>query len=107
MPAEQESPLADRDANDFSVHQGGYAIGWRIDAMRDGFKALALGIVETTPLCREQSTALTRLEEACFWAIEALHRKGASLNTGEHPVISPVAKASDDQALEPAETLTD
>lgn len=42
--------------------------------LRDTAKSLARLIVESTPYSREQSLALTHLEEAVMWAIAAIAR---------------------------------
>lgn len=42
--------------------------------LRDKAKELALLIVELTPASREQSVALTHLEEATFWSNAAIAR---------------------------------
>lgn len=42
--------------------------------LRNAAKALALLIAESTPYCREQSLALTNLEQAVFWANAAIAR---------------------------------
>ena len=46
----------------------------RYVAIRDEAKAFAFHIVETTPASREQSLALTALEEAVMWANAAIAR---------------------------------
>lgn len=43
-------------------------------AIRDKAKELALFINDNTPECREQSLAMTALEEAVFWANAAIAR---------------------------------
>ena len=48
----------------------------KYQTLRDAAKQLALLIVATTPVCREQSLALTSLEEAIFWANASIARKG-------------------------------
>jgi hypothetical protein len=42
--------------------------------LRAAAALLASAIVELTPECREQSTAITKLEEAVFWANAAIAR---------------------------------
>ena len=44
--------------------------------LRDHAKELAYHIVEDTPTSREQSLALTHLEDAVFWANAAIARHG-------------------------------
>lgn len=46
----------------------------RYTAIRDAAKALAVLIVTETPVSREQSLALTKLEEAVMWANAAIAR---------------------------------
>lgn len=45
-------------------------------AIRDDYKALAELVVDQTPEGREQSLALTHLEESMFWANAAVARLG-------------------------------
>lgn len=45
-------------------------------SLRDRAKNLAREIVLLTPESREQSLALTKLEEAVFWANAAIARRG-------------------------------
>jgi hypothetical protein len=45
-------------------------------ALRGKGKELAELIVASTPESREQSLALTNLEQACFWANAAIARRG-------------------------------
>lgn len=46
----------------------------RYEFLRAHAKDLALKIVEATPVSREQSLAITKLEEAVFWANAAIAR---------------------------------
>jgi len=46
----------------------------RYKFLRDEAKKLAFNIVRSTPISREQSLALTNLEEAIFWANAAIAR---------------------------------
>lgn len=46
----------------------------RYEAIRAKAKELAQLIVDTTPFSREQSTALTNLEQAVFWANAGIAR---------------------------------
>lgn len=46
----------------------------RYETLRAHAKDLALHIVESTPESREQSLAITKLEEAVFWANAAIAR---------------------------------
>lgn len=43
-------------------------------ALRLGFREVAQAIVETCPDCRETALAVTKLEEAAYWAIASLAR---------------------------------
>ena len=44
--------------------------------VRAAMKAAARDILQVTPFCRELSLALTKLEEAMFWANAAIAREG-------------------------------
>ena len=46
----------------------------RYENLRRRVELLARRIMEETPACREQSLALTKLEEAVFWANAAIAR---------------------------------
>jgi len=46
----------------------------RYEQLWDGAKEFALLLKQTTPFCREQSLALTSLEESVMWAIAAISR---------------------------------
>ena len=46
----------------------------RYKFLRDEAKKLAFNIVRSTPISREQSLALTNLEEAIFWANASIAR---------------------------------
>lgn len=46
----------------------------RYETMRSEFRYMAEHIVNTTPVSREQSLALTALEQAQFWANAAIAR---------------------------------
>ena len=50
------------------------ADGARCDAVRAAVKAAAVTVVEQTPPGREQASAVTKLEEALYWAIGAIVR---------------------------------
>lgn len=47
----------------------------RFQAIRDTAKALAVLIEESTPDSREQSLALTALDQTVMWAIAAIARR--------------------------------
>ena len=71
------SELGDRVEHDFTLHPPATpAVGEKMDAIRAEFKALALLVVDALPAGREQSTALTKLEEALYFAIAAIARHG-------------------------------
>lgn len=46
----------------------------RFEALRVPAKTFAHAIVNLTPICREQSLALTAAEEALMWAVAAIAR---------------------------------
>lgn len=46
----------------------------RIDVLRADYERLAARIVGLTPTRREQSLAITKLEESSFWAVKAIAR---------------------------------
>jgi hypothetical protein len=50
----------------------------QMDALRAHFKSFALQIVNNTPEGREQSLAVTHIEEAMMWAIASIARLGES-----------------------------
>lgn len=67
--------LAERVDHDFTLHPPATpAVAEKMDALRAEFKSLALLVVDALPICREQSTALTKLEEALYFAIAAIAR---------------------------------
>ena len=45
-----------------------------VDTLRHHFEALAGAVVRHTPASREQSLALTQLEQAAFWSVAAIAR---------------------------------
>lgn len=59
----------------FTYHSPKGTQGLRYEQLRDISKALAQAIVDYTPESREQSLALTKVEEACFWANAAIARR--------------------------------
>lgn len=63
-----------RIENDFTYHAPQAGQPERYVALREQAKALAAAILESTPLSREQSLALTHLEEAIFWANASIAR---------------------------------
>jgi hypothetical protein len=66
--------LIKRVNNDFTYHAPHpYQIG-RYAALREAGRLLAIKIVENTPISREQSLALTNLEQAIMFANAAIAR---------------------------------
>lgn len=53
----------------------------RMETIRAALKTAAMTVYELTPECREQALAITKLEEACFFAIAAIARPPATLET--------------------------
>lgn len=68
--------LMDRVENDFKFHPATEVTGPFHDAIRNELLQTATFIVSHTPAGREQSLALTKLEEAMFWANAAIARAG-------------------------------
>lgn len=69
------SPITDKDlANRFGYHRADDAKRFDHEFIRDACKTLALKIVMNTHYCREQSLALSKIEEAMFWANAAAAR---------------------------------
>ena len=71
----QEAPsLTERIKSDFTYHPPKDGQPERYEALRAYAKRYAQLIAETTPAGREQSLALTNLEQAVFWANAAIAR---------------------------------
>lgn len=66
--------LEARIENDFTYHAPTIGSAATFAAMRAQAKEFALAIVRHTPAGREQSLALTKLEEVVFWANAAIAR---------------------------------
>lgn len=67
--------MHDRVERDFTLHPPSTVpTAARMDDMRDRFRRLAHDVVEFLPPGREQLSALTSLEVACFHAIAAIAR---------------------------------
>jgi len=64
--------LHDRVTNDFGYHKATEQTGPMHDATRERFVNLAHWVVEHIPAGREQSLALTALQEAQMWANAAI-----------------------------------
>lgn len=60
--------------NNFTYHPPKGNQTGRYAMLRSGARELARDILENTPKSREQSLALTNLEEAIFWANAAIAR---------------------------------
>lgn len=48
----------------------------RIELLRDVAQAFGVAVIENTPESREQSLAITNLEESLMWAIKAIVLEG-------------------------------
>jgi len=71
----RRSPLAQRVEHDLTLHPPtSEAIGKRMDILRAQAKKFAHAVVAQCPEKREQSLALTKIEEALFWAIAGIAR---------------------------------
>lgn len=70
-----ELPIRKRLENDFTYHRPPAEKVEVFKKLRDTAKDLAHLIVDVTPAGREQSTALTKLEEAIFHANAAIARQ--------------------------------
>ena len=66
--------LLERIESDFTYHPPNGGQAERYQHMRATAKGLAKQIVEFCPGGRERMTALTKLEEAVFWANAAIAR---------------------------------
>lgn len=66
--------LADRIKRDFTYHAPKEGQKERYTEIRDRARAFALYLAENTPASREQSLAITALEEAVMWANAAIAR---------------------------------
>lgn len=73
MPLTKED-IIKRVNNDFTYHQPFGDQTERYAALREAGRLLAIKIVENTPISREQSLALTKLEEAIMHANSAIAR---------------------------------
>ena len=68
-------PLHNRVENDLTYHEGPPGVRPEFyQYLREHAKILAHFIVEETPINREQSLALTHIEEAVQWAIASVVR---------------------------------
>ena len=75
-PDPKPSPtLVERVRHDFTLHPPqNERVGADMDDFRERFKSLAMYVAAFAPAGREQSLALTHLEEGLFWAIAAIAR---------------------------------
>jgi hypothetical protein len=73
-PTVHPANLRERVQNDFTYHAPFGDQVQRYGQLRDAGKSLALLIVEMVPTSREQSLALTSLEEAIMWANAGIAR---------------------------------
>lgn len=71
---DRREELKMRVRNDFIFHPVIGDQDERYQMNREKFLELALFIVDSTPVSREQSLCLTALEEAMFWANAAIAR---------------------------------
>lgn len=75
--AREKSPqqkLLEDVKNRFKFHPSTEVTGPQHDAVRADLGRLALKVAKNLPISREQSLALTHLEEAMFWANAAIAR---------------------------------
>lgn len=71
---QQKEDLIKRVNNDFTYHAPHpHQIGTMV-SLREAARKLAIQIVESTPISREQSLALTNLEQAIMFANAAIAR---------------------------------
>lgn len=71
----ERQTLADRISNDFTYHTPPAEAGETFVEIRQKAKDLAMYIAARVPVGREQSTALTRLEEAVMHANAGIARQ--------------------------------
>lgn len=75
MAATKEE-INDRIQNDFKFHPADEAKGQTHQAVREACELAAHKINSLVPESREKSLALTKLEEAMFWANAGIARTG-------------------------------
>ena len=73
MPLDKAT-IRDRLENDFIYHRPFGNQQERYVALREGGKRLAQLVVDLSPVSREQSLALTNIEQAIMWANAAIAR---------------------------------
>jgi len=72
--------LKARVEHDLTLHPPGEPyVNEAMDCLRAAAKAFALEVVDRAPTCREQSLALTKIEEALFFAIAGVARNQGTL----------------------------
>ena len=74
MAYEISDEMLDRIENNFTYHSPNGDQGKRYEEMREAGKTLAFVICASTPMSREQSVALTKLEEVVMWANASVAR---------------------------------
>lgn len=85
----QTSELVDRVGNDFNYHPPSHpAIVELHTSIRECLHGQAKMLAEVLPAGREQALALTKLEEAMFWANAAIARNHSAVleKAGANPV---------------------
>jgi len=74
--------LKARVEHDLTLHPPGEPyVNEAMDCLRAAAKAFALEVVDRAPTCREQSLALTKIEEALFFAIAGVARNQGTLSS--------------------------
>ena len=74
MAKESRTGIGDNLHDRFRHHKPGEAIERRLESVRDLCGTVARQIQNLTPVSREQSLALTHVEEVMFWANAAIAR---------------------------------
>jgi hypothetical protein len=72
--AYEKAALRERIKNEYTFHPPKEGQEERYESLRANAEAFALLIVTLTPMSREQSLALTHLDEATSYAIKAIAR---------------------------------
>lgn len=75
-PQQQAEALLERIESDFTYHTPKPGQPELYAELRSEAKALARRIVQTVPAGREQSLALTNLEQSIMWANAGISRHG-------------------------------
>lgn len=78
-----QARLEARIDNDFAYHKADEATGRRHSQVRLICRALAKEMAAAIPPGREQSLAITKLEEAMFWANAGIARQSEVDNDGD------------------------